>query len=208
MPRKASSAHDELARLRSVAAGERGKARDVEASLERHEEIVERSREQVVEAIASDDAKAVATAREAGEKASALVSELHEQVDAAGLRVLRAQHQVDDFARENADQLLDELVLEAEEIATNLNSSVADVLGLHRRLLDARQSMDRVISGAGGEPRSDGAEASHRWEAALGELAKAVQRNPVLAPPRPRWHGRAAQQERDRIHRALQAQRA
>ena len=205
---KAKSAYDELAHLRSVAAGERVRSRDVEQQLEVAEEAVDRAREQVIESLAADDAKAVASAREAGDKAGTLASELREQAEAGQLRVLRAQAQADSYAHDNAEQLLDEQMANAERIAARLNVGVLDVLAQHRALLDSRQSMDRIISAGGGEPRSDGPAPTHDWEKALNELARAVAQAPHLAAPRPRWLGQAARAERDRVHRALQEQRA
>ena len=205
MPRK-TSAH-ELEQLRQRAAAERVKAREVESRLKAAEETVDQARTQVVEALATDDATAVATARKNGEQAGAQVRDLHEQVVAAGLRVLRAQHAVDAFEREHAPRLLDEQVGDAERITRHLNSAVNDALQLHRALVAARQEMDRTISAGGGEPRADGAAPVHEWEKALNELGRVVAQHPQLDTPRPRWLGRAASEERDRIHQSLQSQR-
>lgn len=208
MAKARETAHAELDQLRQQAVAERVKARDVEGQLEAAGEAVDRARTQAVEALAAEDATAVATARETTDKAGAQVRELHEQVDAAGLRVLRAQHAVDAFEREHAPRLLDEQVADAERITSHMNSAVSDTLQSHRALLASRQEMDRIISAGGGEPRSDGPEAQHPWEAALNTLARTVQQHPKLEAPAPRWLGKAARTKRDRVHRLLQDQRA
>ena len=206
MPKK--TAHSELDKLRRQAADERVRARDVEAALEKSELAREQAQQQIVEAMAAEDERSVEHPREARAQADVEIAELHERLDAAGLRVARAQVEADSYARERASELLDEEVSEAERITARLNAGVLDVLSQHRALLNSRQSMDRILASAGAEPRSDGAPPVHEWEQALTALQRVVATHPELASPRPRWHGKAAREERDRTHRLLQAQRA
>lgn len=125
----------------------------------------------------------------------------------AQIRVQRAQAGVDEYIRQHAQGLLNERIEEADRVASELSTSVLQTIRLNRQLLDERQAMDRIISGAGHNPRLDGPAPTHPWERELLALERAVRETPTLDAPAPRWSGRQAAEHRDHVHAQLQAQR-
>jgi hypothetical protein len=117
-PRK--TAHAELDELRQLAAAERIKRRDLEAQLAAAELDVEQRSAAVTDGYAAEDQRAVARARKGEQQAAAKASELHHQVDGAGLRVERAQADIDSFERGHARDLLAERERSARTVTLEL----------------------------------------------------------------------------------------
>lgn len=207
MPRKASSAHDELARLREHAAAERVKARTIEAQLEEAQDRAQRADRAITVAYSVEDAAAGRAARRELQDAETEADDLGHRAAAAQIRVAAAQGEVDCYLEAHATALLGEREADAEQITTRLTTAVAEALKQHRALLAERQAMDRLVAAAGGEPRLDGPPAAHEWESALLALERQVAQHPQIVAPRPRWLGRGQQAERDRTHRLLRARR-
>jgi hypothetical protein len=202
------SAHAELDELRQQAAGERMKGRDLEAALDAAKFKVDEADGAVADAYALEDAKLAAHRRKELEAAEAAVIDLGHRVAASGLRVQRAQQQLDEYQGAHARDLLAEREQPARTVALELSRAVAEALRLHRAYLTERQTMDQLVAAVpGATPRADGPEGSHPWEPALGQLARAYQQTPELEPPLPRWQGLEHRTAQDNSARRLQLQR-
>jgi hypothetical protein len=159
MPPRRRSAHSELDGLRRQAAAERVKARDVEAQLEAAKAKVEQASADITAGYASEDQRAVTTARKAEQEAVAQVRALQHRVDGAALRVERAQQQLDEFQRERARDLLAEREQPARTIAADLTASVQETLRLAKAYVAERRAQDQLVAAVPG--------ASHVWTVPL-----------------------------------------
>ena len=137
MPRK-PTAHAQLDQLRKDAAAERVKARDLDAQLDAAKLEVESASGAVADAYALEDDKLAARRREELHNAEAEVIDLGHRVAAAGLRVQRAQQQLDEFAHERARDLLAEREPKARTVAAELTAAGHELLRLHRAYLAER----------------------------------------------------------------------
>jgi hypothetical protein len=205
-PRKA--AHAQLDELRQHAAAERIKRRDLEAQLAAAELDVEQHSAAITDGYAAEDQRAVARARKGEQQAIAKAGELHHQVEGAGLRVERAQADVDSFERSHARDLLAERERSARTVTLELAASVAETLRLAKVYVSERQAVDRLVAAVpGATPRHDGPDPEHAWEAALKALERAAHDAPGLEPPLPSWQGLDQRQQQDRVHRRVGLQR-
>jgi hypothetical protein len=205
-PRK--TAHAELDDLRQLAAAERVKRRDLEAQLAAAELDVEQHSAATRDAYAAEAERAVAQAHKAEEAAVATAGELQHQVDGAGLRVERAQADVNSFERDHAHDLLAERERSARTVTLELAASVAETLRLAKVYVSERQAVDRLIAAVpGATPRADGPAPEHPWEPALKTLERAFTETPELEPPLPSWAGIEQRHRHDRTHRLLQLRR-
>jgi len=133
MPRKTKqSAHAALDELRQHAAGERVKARELEAELEAAKIEVETASAAISEAYAAEDQHAAAAARKTEAAAVATVRDLQHRLDGARIRVERAQADADAFQMEHAAELLEEREAEARELAVKLTGAGHEAVRLHR----------------------------------------------------------------------------
>lgn len=191
------SAHAAVDQLRQDMADERGKARDAGVALDAAKVKVDECGRAVTDAYALEDAKLAAHRRKELRAAEAAVIDLQHRVDAAQLRVERAQQEFDVFQRDRARDLLAEREAPARTVAAELTASVHETLKLARAYLAERQAQHQLVASVpGATPRADGPEDMHPWEPALHQLARAYQQTPQLEPPLPRWQGlkhRAAQ---------------
>jgi chromosome segregation ATPase len=217
MGRATRSAHGELDELRQRTAAERVKLRDLSAELAAAKAEVDAASDAITEGYASEDERlatrhaarqAVDRARKEQEGAVAKVRELQHRVDAAGLRIERAQREADTFAAEHARELLDELEGEAHEAAANLTRDGAEVVRAHRAYLTLRTEIDRLVASvAGATSRADGPPHSHPWESELRALERAVRETPEVPAPLPRWAGLEHRREQDNANRIEQRRR-
>jgi hypothetical protein len=84
MPRKPSG-HAQLDQLRQAAAGERVKRRELETELDAAKAAVDQASQEITEAYAAENQRAVTTARKAEDAAVARVRELQHRLDGAGI---------------------------------------------------------------------------------------------------------------------------
>jgi hypothetical protein len=112
-PKTKQSAHAQLDQLRQQAAGERVNERELAVRLEAAKAAADTAGAAVTEAYAADDPKLAARRRQELDVAAAEVLDLQHRVDAAGLRVQRAQAEADSFQAKHARDLLDEKEREA-----------------------------------------------------------------------------------------------
>jgi hypothetical protein len=203
MPRKSKpTGHAELDELRQEAADERMKQRDLEAQLEANKAKVEQATAAIAAAYASEDERAVTSARKAESKAIAELRELQHRVDGAGIRVERAQQALDTFMREHPRSLIAEREQQARAVTADLTRAVHQVLVLSKAYISERQTVDQLVAAVpGATPRADGPTPKHQWEPALGQLARAYQQTPELEPPLPRWEGMEQRAQQDHIGR-------
>jgi hypothetical protein len=202
------SRHAQLDELRQQAAAERMKLRELETNLAAAELDVEQQSRAIADGYAAEDERAVAEARHAEEQAVAKVRELQHQVDGAGIRVERAQQQLDSYERDHARDLLAEREQSANTVTAELTHAVQQTLMLANAYVAERQQVDRLVAAAGATPRADGPAPQHPWEQALKTLQRAFEETPEIAPPLPSWAGVEQQQQRDRSHRLLQLRRS
>jgi hypothetical protein len=106
--RRKPSAHAELDQLRQAAAGERVKQREIETELEAAKAAGDQAGEEITEAYAAENQRAVTTARKAEQAAVAQVRELRHRLEGAAIRVGRAQAEADAYQAEHAPELLEE----------------------------------------------------------------------------------------------------
>jgi hypothetical protein len=106
MAKQRRSAHAEPDGLRHDVAHERIKARDAGVGLGAAKVKVDEADRAVTAAYALENDELAGQRRKELQAAEAEVIELQRRVDAAGLRVQRAQQQVDAFTRERARDLL------------------------------------------------------------------------------------------------------
>lgn len=202
------SAHTTLDELRQAAGAERMKQRDHEAKLDAAKLEVERAGQAVTDAYAADDATLAAQRRKELQAAEGAVLDLQHRVDAAGLRVERAQQQLDEFQRERARDLLEERVAEAREVALKLTRGGHDLVRLHRAYGAMRTDIDSLVRAVpDAVVRNDGPPPSHPWERQLRDLERVVRESPEVEPPLPRWAGLKDREQRDRTNRLLQLRR-
>jgi hypothetical protein len=112
-PKTKQSAHAQLDQLHQQAAGERVNERELAVRLEAAKAAADTAGAAVTEAYAADDPKLAARRRQELDVAAAEVLDLQHRVDAAGLRVQRAQAEADSFQAKHARDLLDEKEREA-----------------------------------------------------------------------------------------------
>jgi hypothetical protein len=203
MPRKTNrSAHASLDELRQQAAGERVKARELEAELDAAKAAVETASDAITEAYASEYQRAVTAARKAEETAVAKVRDRQHGIDGARIRVERAQAEADAFQAEHARDLLDEREGEARELADNLTRAGHEAVRLNRAYLTLRTEIDELVAAVpGATSRADGPEPSHPWERQLRDLERTVQETPEVPAPLPRWTGLNQRQTEDNANR-------
>jgi hypothetical protein len=202
------TAHAQLDELRQYAAAERIKRRDLEAQLAAADLDAEQHSAAITDGYAAEDQRAVARARKGEQQAIAKAGELHHQVEGAGLRVERAQADVDSFERSHARDLLAERERSARTVTLELAASVAETLRLAKVYVSERQAVDRLIAAVpGATPRADGPAPEHPWEPALKTLERAFTETPELEPPLPTWAGIEQRHRHDRTHRLLQLRR-
>jgi hypothetical protein len=202
-----TSAHAELSRLRALTADERMKQRDLAHRLDVARDKAAQAEQAIDQGYAIEDEQAITTARESLRDAELEADDLGHRIRAAEGRVSTSQALADRYVEKHADDLIAEEVARAEYVVRRLSAAVGEVVGLHRQLISSRTEQDRLIAASHGEPRTDGPEPVHPWERALLELERTVKENPELGAPKPRWHGRQAAEERDRVHAQLQEQR-
>ena len=175
-PRK--TAHAQLDELRQLAAAERIKRRDLEAQLPPPSSTSSSTRPPSrtgTRPRTSAPSPAHARPKQA---AIAKAGELRHQVDGAGLRVERAQADVDSFERDHARDLLAERERSARTVTLELAANVAETLRLAKVYVSERQAVDRLVAVVpGATPRHDGPAPQHPWEPALKALEPAVQRD-------------------------------
>jgi hypothetical protein len=160
-------AHTTLDALSQATAAERGKQRDLEATLKATSLEVESTGQAVTNAYAADDAKLATQWRKKIRAAEAAVVDLQRRVE-AGLRVERARQELDRFKREHARELIEEREQPARTVAADLTSSLRETLRLARAYLAERQAQDQLVTSVpGATPRADGPEGTHLWEPAL-----------------------------------------
>jgi hypothetical protein len=160
-------AHTTLDALSQATAAERGKQRDLEATLKATSLEVESTGQAVTNAYAADDAKLATQWRKKIQAAEAAVVDLQRRVE-AGLRVERARQELDRFKREHARELIEEREQPARTVAADLTSSLRETLRLARAYLAERQAQDQLVTSVpGATPRADGPEGTHLWEPAL-----------------------------------------
>jgi hypothetical protein len=203
MPRKTNrSAHAALDELRQHAAGERVKARELEAELEAAKTEVETASDAITEGYAAENQRAVTAARKTEEAAVAKVRDLQHRIDGAQIRVERAQAQADTFAHEHARDLLDEREAEARQLADNLTRAGLEAVRLNRAYLALRSEIAGLVAAVpGATSRADGPEPSHPWERQLRDLERVVQDTPEVPAPLPRWAGLTQRQTEDDANR-------
>jgi hypothetical protein len=202
MAKAKRSAHADLDELRQHTATERVKQRDLAGQLDAAMQEVESASGAVTEAYASEDAKLVNQRRDELQAAEAKVLDLQHRVDAAAVRIDRAQREADTFVAEHARDLLDELEAEAREAAANLTRDGVEVVRSHRAYLTLRTEIDRLVAAVpGATSRADGPEPSHPWERQLRDLERAVRDIPEVPAPLPRWAGLKHREEQDNAAR-------
>jgi hypothetical protein len=202
------SAHATLDQLRQAAAAERVKQRELQAELEAAKGAVDRASDEITEAYAAENQRAVTTARKAEQTAVAQVRELQHRIDAAAIRVGRAQAEADAFQAEHARELLDEREAEARTLAEELTRTGLEAVRLHRAYRDIRTDIDGLVAAVpGATSRADGPEPTHPWEDALQGLARAIQDAPEVPPPLPRWNGLKHREQQDNANRIEQMRR-
>jgi chromosome segregation ATPase len=208
MPRKAKqSAHATLDELRQQAAGERVKARELEAELEAAKTEVETASDAIAEAYAAENQRAVTAARKTEQAAAAKVKETQHRLAGAEIRVGRAQAEADTFQAEHASHLLEEREAEARELAVKLTGAGSEAVRLHRAYLAMRMEIDSLVAAVpGATSRADGPEPSHPWERPLRDLERAVQDTPEVPAPLPRWAGLEHRKQQDNAN-AIEKQR-
>jgi hypothetical protein len=111
--------------------------------LEAAKAAVDRASEEITEAYAAENQRAVTSARKAEQAAVAQVRELQHRLDGAAIRVGRAQAGADTFQAEHARELLDEKESEARTLAENLTRAGHEVVQLHRAYRDMRMDTTR-----------------------------------------------------------------
>lgn len=199
--RNPTSAHATLDQLRQQAAGERVKQRELQAELEAAKAAVDRASDEITEAYAAENQRAVTTARKAEQDAVAQVRELQHRIDGAAIRVARAQAEADSFQADHARELLDEREAEAREVAEELTRTGREAVRLHRAYRDIRTDIDGLVAAVpGATSRADGPEPTHPWEDALQDLARAIQDTPEVPPPLPTWDGLEHRRSQDNAH--------
>jgi hypothetical protein len=210
MTRKATvSAHGELDRLRQQAAAERVAARELQVQLEAAKVAVDDAGAAVTEAYAADDGKLASRRRSELDAAASDVLDLQHRVDAAGLRVARAQAEADAFQAEHARELLEEREAEARELAAKLTSAGHEAIQLHRAYLTLRSEIDSLVAAVpGATSRADGPQPSHPWERQLRDLERAVQETPEVPAPLPRWAGLEHRKQQDNANRSERDRRS
>jgi hypothetical protein len=210
MPRKTTqSAHASLDELRQQAAGERVKARELEAELEAVKTDVDAASDAITEAYAAENQRAVTAARKTEEAAVAKVRDLQHRIDGAQIRVERAQAEADTFQVEHAGELLEEREAEARELAVKLTGAGHEDVRLHRAYLALRTEIDGLVAAVpGATSRADGPEPSHPWEPQLRDLERVVREIPEVPAPLPRWEGLEHRQQQDNANRIERKRRA
>jgi hypothetical protein len=130
------------------------------------------------------------------------IFDLQHRVDAARLRVGRAQQQLDEFQRQHARGLLHEREPNARTVAAELTASVHATLKLAKAYVAERQAQDQLLAAVpGATPRADGPTSTHPWESQLKDLEPAVAEVPDCPPPLPRWRGLDQRTQQDPIGR-------
>jgi hypothetical protein len=201
MPRK-PSAHAELDGLRQDVATARLQTRNVDAELESAKQRLEDISDDLGEAYVEDDAKAIQQRRQELQAAEAEVKDLAHQSKAAGLRVERAQQQLDSFLRDNAKALLEERLPAAREVALHLTRAGHELVRAHQAYVAMRMEVEGLVAGVpDAVPRLDGVAASYVWERELKDLARAVRENPEAEVPTPRWAAVEQRQLQDNANR-------
>jgi hypothetical protein len=202
MAKQRRSAHGELDGLRQDVAHERMKARDAGVALDAAKAKADEADRAVTAAYALENDKLASQRRRELQAAEAEVIELRRRVDAAGLRVQRAQQQVDAVTRERARDLLAEREQPARTVALELSRAVGEALKLHHAYVTERQTVDRLVQGVpGATPRADGPVPEHPWESALKDLERAYRQATKLEPPLPRWGGLQLREQQDNLSR-------
>jgi hypothetical protein len=200
--RATHTAHFELDELRQRAAAERANERELEVRLEAAKAAVEDAGAAVTEAYAADNAKLAVRRRREADAAAAAVLDLQHRLNAARLRVGRAQAEADAFRAGHARELLDEREAEARELAAKLTSAGLAVVRLNQEFRSLRTEIDSLVAAVpGATSRADGPAPSHAWEDQLRALERTIQENPEIPPPLPQWAGLNQRQEEDNANR-------
>jgi hypothetical protein len=206
--KRKQSAHATLDQLRQAAADERVKQRELQAELEGAKAAVDRASDEITEAYAAENQRAVTTARKAEQEAVAQIRELQHRIDGAAIRVARAQADADTFQAEHARELLDEREAGVRAAAENLTRLGHEIVKAHNALRNERTEIDTLVAAVpGATSRADGPEPTHPWEDALQGLARVIQDHPEVPAPLPRWDGLKHRQEQDNAHRIEQKRR-
>ena len=208
MPRK-QSAHATHDRLRQATAAERVNERELVLRLEAAKAAVDDAGAAVTEAYAADDAKLAARRRQEVDAAAAEILDLQHRLDAAVLRVQRAQAEADTFQAEHSRELLDEREPEARQVAEQLTHAALEVVRLHRAYRDIRTDIDSLVAAVpGATSRADGPAPTHPWEEHLRAIERTIQQHPEVPPPLPEWAGLKHRQEQDYANRVEQKRRS
>jgi hypothetical protein len=158
--------------------------------------------------VADDDTKLVQQRRQELQAAEAEVKDLAHRSKAARLRVERSQRAVDNFASERAQDLLEERVPAARDVALQLTRAGHELVRAHHAFTATRLEIDALVAATpNAVVRSDGPPAAHAWEPQLRDLERTIRETPELEPPLPRWAGLADRERRDHTHRLLQLRR-
>jgi hypothetical protein len=199
VPRKDQQpAHAALDELRQQAAGERVKARELEAELGAAKAEVKTASGAIAQAYAAENQRAVTAARKTEEAAVAKIRDLQHRVDGAQIRVERAQADADNFQVVHAGELLEEREADARELALKLTGAGHETVRLHRAYLAMRMDIDSLVAAVpGATSRADGPPESYPWERQLRDLERAVGETPEVPAPLPRWAGLKHRHEQD-----------
>jgi DNA repair exonuclease SbcCD ATPase subunit len=202
------SAHAQLDEHRQRVASESMRLRELQEQQARARAELERIGDGIASAYASEDADAIAKARQAKEDAMARVEDLEHHVAGVKLRAQQAKRELDEFMAANSRDLLDEREETAREVATELTEAVARAVKAARAYEAERQHLDQLVARIpGAQPRLDGVPTAFHWQDVLRELDRAYREHPEAEPPRPRWFGMTYRRHEDETHRRLQAQR-
>jgi hypothetical protein len=154
-------------------------------------------------AYATEDEQTIRHARDGLEDAGRQVVDLGHRAVGAELRAQRAEAQAGESERVHAAELIAEREVTGRELAGAVTRAAREAVRLHRSYGEERSLVDRLVSAAGGEPRSDGCSPEHELEDQLSALDRARQR-PEISAPTPRWTGlayREAEDEKAKVRR-------
>jgi hypothetical protein len=195
MPRRQSH-HAELAELQQAADAEQLKLRDAEQAFAAVNAKLAQAEDAITEAYANEDD---ATATQHRKNLDALLRskrDLELRKAAAHVRVERAEHNRDQYERQHARDLLEEIEPEAIALARDSNKWKAEGDVLRSRWIDITNRTNELVALAGGASRYDCPSDQFPFASAIEEMR--VKTDTVM-PYVPHWSGtRFRQDENER----------
>jgi hypothetical protein len=185
-----------LENLRLAGVEERQRARDLEVSAQAATNDAEIAREQLIEAHAAGDARAIKAADNARQAAVRHAENASIQAEAARRRVERAAKEHQRYEAANARHLIDELEPAARLVVERLQSAAAELAAADAEWSSLAQRVNELVAVCpGASPRFD-TPIGH----ALQEVARELRRaDGQVVSPLPHWKGLHQHQEQQRV---------